>query len=104
MTKESKDISKSVNTPPGSLLHIGEKKVENVRITYTKYNSTEFERKEINTVNEFFKDVKNEDNKVKWLDIVGLHDTDIINEVGEGLGIHPLAIEDILNTTQNPKL
>lgn len=104
MTKESKYISQGINTPPGSLLHIGEKKVENIKIQYIKYDNVEFERKEINNLNEFFQDVNKEDNKVKWLDVVGLHDTEIINNIGEGLGIHPLAIEDILNTTQNPKL
>lgn len=104
MTKESKNIAKTANTPPGSLIHVGEKRIENVKITYTKYNSSEFERKEIHNLNEFFNDFNDEDNKVKWLDVIGLHDTELINEVGKRLEIHPLAIEDTLNTGQNPKL
>lgn len=100
MTKESKNIAKTVNTPPGSLIYVGEQKVEDVKITYTKYNNSEFERKEIPDLDEFFND---DEDKVRWLDIIGLHDTDLVNEVGQRLKIHPLVIEDILNTSHNPK-
>lgn len=101
MTKESKNIAKIANTPPGSLIHVGEQKVENVKITYTKYDSSEIERKEIKSLDEFINDT---DDKIKWLDIIGIHDTNLINKLCQSLKVHPLAIEDILNTSQNPKM
>ncbi len=101
MTRESKNIAKAVNTPPGSLIHVGEKRVDKVKITYTKYNSEEFKRREIDNLYEFIND---KDNKVKWLDVIGLHDTDLINQICKSLKVHPLVMEDILNTSQNPKL
>ncbi|MCQ4923414.1 magnesium/cobalt transporter CorA [Tissierella carlieri] len=101
MTKESKNIAKIVNTPLGSLIHVGEKKVENIKITYTKYNNLELERKEINDLSKFINDT---DDKVKWLDIIGIHDTNLVNKICQSLKVHPLVIEDILNTSQNPKM
>ncbi|WP_313758262.1 magnesium/cobalt transporter CorA [Tissierella sp.] len=101
MTKESKNIAKMVNIPLGSLIYVGEKKVENVKCTYTKYNSLEMERKEIHNLREFINDI---DKKIRWLDIIGIHDIDLINKLCEALEIHPLVIEDILNTSQNPKV
>lgn len=101
MTKESKNISKMANTPPGSLIHVGEKHMEQEKIIFTKYTSNEFFRTEIENLDEFFRADKD---KVKWLDIIGLHNTKLIDELGKKLGFHPLVQEDILNTTQNPKL
>jgi len=40
---------------------------------------------------------------VTWIDVEGLHDADVIAKVGESFNLHPLVMEDILNTTQRPK-
>jgi magnesium transporter len=42
--------------------------------------------------------------KVNWIDIEGLGDIDTIKAAGETFGLHPLALEDALNTTQRPKV
>lgn len=41
---------------------------------------------------------------VSWVDIIGLHDAALLEEIGRGFGIHPLVLEDIANTDQRPKL
>ncbi|MFO0874766.1 MAG: CorA family divalent cation transporter, partial [Phycisphaerales bacterium] len=41
---------------------------------------------------------------VVWLDVAGLGDAETIRQIGEIFGIHPLAQEDIVDTTQRPKL
>ncbi|MBD3348780.1 MAG: magnesium/cobalt transporter CorA [Candidatus Eisenbacteria bacterium] len=40
---------------------------------------------------------------VTWLNLVGLHETAVIEEIGAAFGLHPLVLEDILNTRQRPK-
>lgn len=102
MPKEGKNIARNVNMPPGSLIHIGEKRMDDIIIVYRKYNSQEFEEKNLEKVDEFIYDKCN--NKVKWLSIIGLHDTNLISNLCETLNIHPLVIEDILNTGQGTKL
>ena len=38
-----------------------------------------------------------------WIDCVGLGDVDLIRELGTIFGLHPLALEDTINTSQRPK-
>ncbi|WP_315919174.1 magnesium/cobalt transporter CorA [Mesorhizobium sp. SP-1A] len=40
---------------------------------------------------------------VLWLDCVGLADVTLIGEIGKIFGLHPLALEDVVNTGQRPK-
>lgn len=42
--------------------------------------------------------------KVNWINIDGLGDIDLLHKLGEHFHIHPLALEDVLNTTQRPKV
>jgi len=39
-----------------------------------------------------------------WLNVHGVHDADLIKKIGEKFKLHPLIVEDILNTEQRPKL
>lgn len=39
-----------------------------------------------------------------WLDCVGLANVDLIAEIGAIFGLHPLALEDTVNTSQRPKV
>ena len=45
-----------------------------------------------------------EDGRVKWLKIVGLDDFEKINHLCSPLSLHPLDIEDILDTSKNSKI
>ena len=87
--------------PPGTLVHVGEKKAERVRITIVDYDESHFLEKEAKTVEECFpfKDTPT----VTWINIEGLHQVEIIEKIGDHFEIHPLLQEDILNTEQRPK-
>lgn len=41
---------------------------------------------------------------VRWINVEGLGDADTVREVGAAFGLHPLALEDILDVHQRPKL
>ena len=43
-------------------------------------------------------------NKKLWLNVHGVHDPDLIKKIGHVFNLHPLVIEDILNTEQRPKI
>ena len=43
------------------------------------------------------------DSKISWINLNGLKDIDAINQLGEFYGLHPLSVEDILHTEQQPK-
>jgi magnesium transporter len=97
-----KKRSPKVGLPPGTLVHIGEKKVEKARITIMDYDETNLEEKGAKTIEESypFKDKPT----VTWINIDGLHEVEIIEKLGSHFGLHPLLLEDILNTDQRPKM
>ena len=43
-----------------------------------------------------------EDRKI-WINVDGLHQTELIESLGKLFGVHPIVLEDILDTTQRPK-
>jgi magnesium transporter len=96
-----KKMSRTKGLPPGTLIHIGEKKTENVRVTVIDYDEKNIEERELSAADECvaFKDTPT----VTWINIDGLHDTSVIEKIGTQYDLHPLVLEDILNTAQRPK-
>lgn len=101
MNNSTHYISESAGLAPGSLVHIGERRSENIQISAIDYNETFHQEVTCKTIEETFS-FKNSES-VSWVNINGLHDTDIIAKVGKNYGLHPLLLEDILNTKQRPK-
>ena len=100
--KKKKKASLKIGMPPGSMIYVGEQKVEKIKITLTEYDSSEVESCEINSVEEV--EPYTDTPKVTWVNVCGLHETDFLKQVGEKFNIHPLVLEDILNTETRPKL
>lgn len=94
--------SQKAGLPPGTLVHVGERKVEKVRISVIDYDATQLAEREMETIEECFpfKDKPT----VTWINIDGLHQVDIIEKLGSCYNLHPLLLEDILNTEQRPKM
>ena len=101
MAKPIKKRSRKAGLPPGTLVHIGERKAEFVRITVIDYNEQNFQEKEVSAVEEClpFKATPT----VTWINIDGLHKIELIEKLGKEFDLHPLILEDILNTGQRPK-
>ncbi len=101
MKKEHK-LSQKSGLPPGSLVHIGEKKSEETQITLIDYSQEELSEKKCKSPSECFS--YKEKNSITWINIDGLHDVEIIESIGKHFDLHPLLLEDILNTRQRPKV
>jgi magnesium transporter len=102
MPKFMKRTSNKAGLPPGTLVHIGEKKTEKVRITLMDYDQEHCEEKEIRTIETSFP-FKDEPT-VTWINIDGLHQVDVVEKIGKQFQLHPLILEDILHTGQRPKI
>jgi magnesium transporter len=94
--------SRKSGLSPGSLIHIGEKKTERTKITIIDYDERTFQEKEAKTVEECFP--FKETATVTWINIDGVHDSEVIGKIGGHFGLHPLILEDIMNTAQRPKM
>jgi magnesium transporter len=101
MPKFIKRLSKKAGAAPGTLVHIGEKKVEKTRIRLIDYDEKELQEKELETIEECFP--CKEQPTVSWVNIDGIHDVETIQKIGTHFNIHPLVLEDIVNAGQRPK-
>lgn len=87
--------------PPGTLIHIGERKSDKTLITVFDYNENHLDEESSQVFDEkLLKDVKH---GVRWVNIDGVHEAGLLEKVGNAFGLHPLVMEDILNTSQRPK-
>lgn len=95
-------ISSKSGKPPGSLVHVGEKKREEVGITIIKYNSDNVEKKSV-TLKELL--LRDFDQKYKWWVVVdGLHDMNVIRSIGEKFDINKFVLENAVNTVIRPNI
>ena len=93
--------AKRAGLPPGTLVYVGEKKIEKVQIRYIDYDEQKLQEKQVSNIEECFpfKAIPT----VTWINIDGLHDVNIIEKIGTHFDLHPLTLEDILHTGQRPK-
>ena len=99
--RKTKRHSRKAGLAPGTLVHIGERMLETARITVIDYDENSFQEKQVNDVEECFQFKTTP--TVSWINVDGLHDISIIEEIGKHFDIHSLILEDILNTNQRPK-
>ncbi len=91
-----------VGLPPGALVHVGPQRPDPVVIDLLEYAETDVQESMVLDVKDLTRCLANE--KVSWVNINGIHDTDVIRGVGEVFGIHSLVLEDVLNTDHRPKV
>ena len=92
---------KQPGSSPGTLIHTGERRVEKVRLHLIRYGADGLDERDIASPVECLP--PHEHGTVTWLDITGLHDTELLSQVGRLTGMHPLLVEDVLSTRQRPK-
>lgn len=102
MGKSINRASRAAGLPPGTPVHIGERKSEHVRITVMDYDESHFEEREVKNTDECFQ--FRDKPTVTWVNVDGLHDLAVIERIAECFGLHPLVLEDILDTDQRPKM
>lgn len=98
MSKKSQIPRKNqkLGLPPESLVYTGVREPVPAKVHAVRYNEHLF-----NALEDY---CLPEEGNVLWLDVRNLHETELIAKIGAEFHIHPLALEDVLNTQQRPKL
>jgi len=94
-------------TAPGTLRPPAERKVDEVRMRLLHYGPWGCEERELTTlaeVEEARRSARPGEPGAVWLDVVGLHDVELLAAIGEAFGLHALALEDVTNVGQRPKV
>ena len=102
MAKLVKKRTQKSGLPPGTLIHIGEKRTEKVKIRIMDYSEIGLEEMGADTIETCFPFKDKPTNT--WINIEGIHDVRVLERLGECYGFHTLILEDILNTDQRPKM
>jgi magnesium transporter len=102
MPGATKRRSAKTGLAPGTLIHIGEIHTDRAKISLCEYDESHFEEKEIHTLEGLMPPPDRR--AVTWIHIDGLQDVRLLEQMGVVFGLHPLILEDILNTDQRPKL
>ena len=98
MSKKRKKLGMS----PGSIVYTGKRGVEKVFIHTSSFNKDEIDETVQNNKEEIILDAP-EPGKIKWIDIRGVHDAELIELIGKQFDVHGLILEDIANIDQRPK-
>jgi magnesium transporter len=100
MLKLIKESSHKRGLPPGTMVYIGAERREPVKITLLDYDEEHLEEREVQPEDCF---VYKDKPSTTWINVTGIHDIDVISRLGKGFNLHPLMLEDIVNTAQRPK-
>jgi len=94
--------SKKPGLSPGTLVYVGDEKDETVKISIIDYTPDRMEEKEVEGIEACIPYLERD--SVTWINISGVHDLSVIEKLGTHFNIHPLVLEDLVNTDQRPKL
>jgi magnesium transporter len=90
-----------VGAKPGSI-NIADDALKPIIMVYS-YNEKELVSSEGKTLEVILSQFKKCTDHTHWIQIKGLGDAKLMEEIGDHLGINPLVLEDIVNTHQRPK-
>lgn len=125
MARFYKKRTQNLGQAPGSLIFIGTKRMEHTLVHLIEYNKETVDERLVEDLDHLFSvplpdqqdgstepsetmeagrgDVFTQNKKVTWLNVDGVHDDAFMEKVGNCFNIHPLALEDIMNTGQRAK-
>ena len=94
-------IGAKAGLPPGTLFYVGKERSKPPRINLITYDLRQLNIQEA-VAPEALR-AEPDSPCVSWIDVDGIHDTELVGRVGELFDIHPMILEDIVNTHQRPR-
>lgn len=89
-------------TAPGTLLPPKVKRLAKTTIHLIQYNETTHTEQQFDNADEAL--ASQDMNLMSWFNVSGLHDIELIRKLGQHHNLHNLALEDLLNLSQRPKM
>lgn len=97
-----KKRGRKLGSPPGTLIHVGDAAHTSTHIQCIRYSQEHMDEQAIVATARFAP--PDSTAETLWIDIDGLQDAEVIRQFGEDFSIHPLVLEDIINTDHRPKI
>jgi magnesium transporter len=98
MGRKRSNKGKKAGLPPGTIVYTGKQRMDVADLSVYRYSPSEIK------VSKSKSDITYPDPLgVMWVDIRGLHEVELLRELGGKFEIHPLVLEDIVDISQRPK-
>lgn len=94
--------SQKAGLPPGSLVHLGKHITEKANITVINYDNDNFRINQASSSEECFALI--DTTMITWVNVDGISDAKTLEGIGSHFNLHPLLMEDVMNTDQRPKI
>lgn len=91
---------KKVGVPPETVFYTGEIKNQKINIDSYSYNEFEVHHKSLNSLEE----IELISGNTNWINIDGVHNTDLVEKFGEIFNVDSFILEDMVNVQHRPKL
>lgn len=102
MIDSATNLSRKRGLPPGTLMHIGKQKAQKTTLSVIEYSASK-SIYHTEVMPESCQQYQSS-GSVNWIMVSGLQNTEAIASLGKSFNIHPLLLEDILNTRHRPKI
>lgn len=93
---------KKPGSAPGTVQHIGKQHLEEIQITIHDYDLNNVQEIPIDQIHKVQPYLENPSKT--WIKVCGLHDIETLKAIWDYFDLHPLIQEDIVNTSQRPKV
>lgn len=98
--RKKKKSHKKPGLPPGTIVYVGQERAHDFSIDCWSYNHEKINNKTV-SINEFSPETKTD--KTQWINVVGVHHAEKIEQFGKLINLSSLILEDVVNTNQRPK-
>ncbi|MDB5239968.1 MAG: magnesium transporter [Spirosoma sp.] len=98
-----RSAEKTLGTSPGTLTYVGEEIEHAIKIKRIEYNATDYHVDESSKLSGC-QLPRGDTPYVNWIDVDGIHDPKVVAALGQQYHLHPLLLEDVMNTGQKPKI
>jgi magnesium transporter len=102
MPRFIRKVSQKAGLPPGALVHIGKESTEKIIVSIMDFDQDNLLERTPDTIEAIFSPERQL--SFRWVNITGVHEIDFIEKIGRYFNIHPLTLEDIVNTGQRSKV
>lgn len=102
MFQDIKKRAQKAGQPPGTFVYTGNKKAAATRLSMINYSAENFQARADTSLEDIA--ATKQQSGITWVNIQGLQDISIIENIGKIFNLHPLTVEDILNVEQRPKV
>ncbi|MGQ4912995.1 MAG: magnesium/cobalt transporter CorA [Candidatus Thorarchaeota archaeon] len=96
------DVSEKVGLPPGTVVHTGPERTEEVTINIMEFLDGQMREYVADSIDDCSPPA--DPRATKWVHVNGVHDVEIVKRVCGYYDVHPLVVEDIPSVGQRPKI